>query len=1048
MQKNFAVYRSSAGSGKTFTLVKEYLKLVLSVSDYYKFKSILAITFTNKAADEMKQRVVSALKELCDDDNKNENKLLSSLNDELGLDKETISKRAEKILTAILHNYSDFSISTIDSFINKIIRSFANDLKIGFNFEVELNIDIILSNVVDMLINKAGSDENITKILIDFIETKADSEKSWSIENNLMEFSKNLFKEDTYYHIKNIKELSIDDFIKIKNILSSKTKEFETEIHKFGKSAIDLINSTNLDYKDFSNGEKGLPKYFDKLTKFDGDIDVLIPKSFAKAAIDDDKWYTAKTTTDIKSKIDSIKNELTIIYNQAQDFINKEKSDYVLFQLINQNIYELAVLNEIEKLVEDYKKQTNKIHISEFNKIISGIVLNEPAPFIFERIGTRYQHFLIDEFQDTSIMQWQNFLPLVENSLSTSNLNLIVGDGKQAIYRWRNGEVEQFSNLPNIFKPQSEVIAEKEIILKENFNLQVLDKNWRSKKEIIDFNNDFFTKSSELLENKYKSIYDDVSQKSKENNEGGYVSIDILESNTYNENTLNIILKSIYECIEDGYKYCDIAILCRNNNKASLIARTLLENNINVVSSESLLISSSPEVCFVVSFMKFVLNQKNNITKAEIIEFLNDKKIIKLDTDDYSKSFKTIVNSEFVEFINFFNKNNIDINILELLNLSIFDVTEKIIDTFGFNKIANTYLQFFLDLVHDYSIKFNNNISDFLNWWENEKNKKSVIIPESIDAVRVMTIHKSKGLQFPIVLLPFADWATNNLSDYTWLNIDKPDISKLNTVLISLNKKLEHTEFADVYKDEYNKTLLDELNVLYVAMTRPEERLYIFTTKKHDNSRYIADIFKKYLTAKGDFNESQSHYEYGIKIKNLNSNIKNNSEPIKLKSFIYNDWRNRVLLRKNAPETWSDESFDKQKLGILFHKAISKIESLDDIEIAVNSISSDIFLTEATKSKLIIDLNKLINSEDIKPYFEKGFLIKSEKEIIKNGKSYRPDRVLIKEDSTIVIDFKTGKEDDKHLQQINQYADLLAELGYSNIEKVLIYLEEIKVVKC
>ncbi|MFA6922807.1 MAG: 3'-5' exonuclease [Bacteroidales bacterium] len=764
------------------------------------------------------------------------------------------------------------------------------------------------------------------------------------------------------------------------------------------------------------------------------------------AAIDDGKFYINKIDGVTKKMIDEIKPELILIYENAQQLIEKEKSDYVLFSLINRNIYETALLNEIEKLVEEYKKQTNKIHISEFNKLISDIVINEPVPFIFERIGTKYHHFLIDEFQDTSVMQWQNFLPMIENSLANSDFNMVVGDGKQAIYRWRGGEVEQFGNLPEIYKPQSEIISEKENILKQNYTEQKLDVNRRSKNVIVKFNNDFFGVASEQLNAQYKKIYADVKQNTKENNEGGYVSVEFIDNVDYDELTLVKIIDVVEEAIKDGYELNDIAILCRSNVHAIKTAIFLLENDINVVSSESLLLCNSPDVCFIVSFMKFLVNNDNNIAKAEILQYLKSKNYINI---EYEEIFGNAAKLSVLQFTDLLGKNNFTLSLSGLSSFNLFDLAEKLIDTFKLNVNSNIYIQFFLDLVLEYNSKSNSILSDFLVWWDEEKGKKSLMIPEEINAVRIMTIHKAKGLQFPIVIIPFADWKTNKLADYIWLNIENKGIKNMNSVLVSLNKKLLHSEYSGVYEEEVNKTFLDELNVLYVAMTRPKERLHVFA-KEERKKENISGVIKKYFISKSDYIENKTLYEYGekaVKVSPSDKRKQSNGNMVKLNSFIYNSWQDKVLLRRNAPDLWNDKVFIKKQRGILIHEVLSKIFTVTDVELAVNLIHSEGLIKNTEKEKLKEEITVLLSNPEIKPYFEEGINVKSEREILKDGKTYRPDRIILKNNRAIVIDFKTGKEKEKHKQQIKEYACLLQDLGYEIEEGVLIYIDESKVVK-
>ncbi len=633
MDKNFTIYKSSAGSGKTFTLVKEYLALALSDESQSPraYRHILAITFTNKAAAEMKERVVKALKELSLDDYAalsgtaqtllKELKKHPKLNIRKQIDDETIRKRANNVLKEILHNYSDFAIGTIDSFVHRIVRSFAFDLKIPMSFELEMNDDELLNKAIDLLLTKVGTDESLTRALIEFTESKTDDEKSWHIENDLKYFAKNLLNEEGAVHIEKLRELSIDDFFKIKETIQTEIKKFEAAISKCGKEALKTISDSGIEHEKFAGGANGIGKYFTYLSEVRSDK--LEPSKTIQKNIDTDNWYAGKASASDKDSIDAIKQKLIDYYNEALVYIEKNLQEFILFRLINTTIYSVAVLNEIEKLLNEYKAQNNILHISEFNKLIAKIVLNEPTPFIYERIGEKYNNYLIDEFQDTSVLQFQNLLPLIDNSLANGHFTMLVGDGKQAIYRWRGGEVEQFSMLPEIFSHQDNpLILEREQALKRNHNPQVLNQNYRSKREIIEFNNSIFRTLSDKLNPRFKTIYDTLEQGFNPENRGGFVQVEFLdgEKEEFQNRNLECAHRIINELLQDGYQLKDIAILVRRNTDGSLVANYLSNFGIEVISSDSLLLSNSADVNFIYSLFKFLDNTADPIVQVELLE--------------------------------------------------------------------------------------------------------------------------------------------------------------------------------------------------------------------------------------------------------------------------------------------------------------------------------------------------------------------------------------------------------------------------------------------
>ncbi|MBL4653901.1 MAG: UvrD-helicase domain-containing protein, partial [Flavobacteriales bacterium] len=405
-EQNFTVYKSSAGSGKTFTLVKEYLKIALGSQQSDRYRGILAITFTNKAAKEMKERIIDSLTKCT---NNEAFDMLDILCEELNESESVLCERATKTLEHILHHYADFGISTIDKFVHKIVRTFAHDLKIPINFEVEMDGEQLISSAVDQLLEQVGSNQELTKVLIEFTEGKTDDEKSWHIENDIKDYAKNLLKEEGQLHIERLRNLKLKDFFKLRNSIHKKVKDAELNISTIGNEGIEIINSKEIEKTSFFGGG-AVPTYFKYLAEVK--IKNLEPTATLQKIIDGGKWFSGKCTPADRASIENIQDELTNLYHKSTKIIETSLSDLILYQSIEKNIYALALLNEIEEEINLIKQEQNILHISEFNKKIAKIVLNEPAPFIYERLGERYRNYLIDEFQDTSELQFQNLLPL------------------------------------------------------------------------------------------------------------------------------------------------------------------------------------------------------------------------------------------------------------------------------------------------------------------------------------------------------------------------------------------------------------------------------------------------------------------------------------------------------------------------------------------------------------------------------------------------------------------------------------------------------------
>ncbi|MCF8297276.1 MAG: UvrD-helicase domain-containing protein [Saprospiraceae bacterium] len=1043
---SFTVYKSSAGSGKTYTLVKEYLKLVINKPD--EFRHILAITFTNKAANEMKSRIVQYLKELSEPElNRNSTTiktLLPELVDVLNLQENIVSDRAKKTLELILHNYAEFAISTIDSFFHKIVRTFAFDLEIPLNFEVELDTEKLINQAVDILISRVGNDKDLTRALVDFTISKTENDKSWHIENDLQNHAKLLFSEDSETNIDKLKKLTVNDFIELKKKIYSYLKNYENLITTSAKEAILLINENNIPIDAFYYGKSGIGSYFLNLSN--GRFDKAKPNSNVSKTIDEDKWTGGKTDDSDRISIEKIKNVLIEKFNQIQEIIESGNEKYIIYSLLYKNIFPIAVLNEIEKIISEINAEENKVPISEFNKRISNVIIEESVPFIYERIGEKYHNFLIDEFQDTSVLQWQNLIPLIDNSLANNNFNMIVGDGKQAIYRWRSGDIEQFQKLPEInISNKNLILKERENSLKRHYETKKLDTNYRSKKEIVDFNNEFFDIISKKIPVPFNSIYDESSQLVNKNNKGGFIQIQFAnKSENLEEQNIEKIIEIIDNLLIDNFQLKDIAILCRSNKNASYIARNLITANFNVISSESLLLSSSPKVSFIIACIKFLLEPNEDVIKTEIINFLSQtKKIQKTEFESFILK-NSSTNKKQQLFIKKIEDNFNGFSFTRLKNLTIYEICEELIRIFNLNSDVDPYLQFFLDNALEFSIKNNSNISDFVDWWEESKNKLSIIVPEGLDAVNIMTIHKAKGLQFPAVIYPFASDKLKSTKSNLWTDFNDDELSELTTILLPTNKSLEETQFSELYTDERNKSLIDLINMLYVVMTRPTDRLYIIssTPSKTPDINSIPNALAYFLNSKELWEQNLENYEFGIK-QNFSSE-KIMSENYSLNSFISADWKTKILLSTQAPESWDIEDPSRnQEWGNLIHLVLSKIIDYSESENVLENLFQQGIIDKNEKSALTEKLKQIFSKAEIKVFFDKGLNIKNEIDILlPNGKTFRPDRVILEKEKAIIIDYKTGQALESHKNQLDKYADFLLEMGYSNIEKHLIYIDK------
>ena len=1047
---SFTVYKSSAGSGKTYTLVKEYLKLLIQDKSDNRYRHILAITFTNKAAAEMKERVLNALKEIgAEGDLKGTSFfLLQDIKSDLGYEEEAIRLKCSAVLTSMLHNYSDIGIGTIDKFVHKIVRTFAYDLQLPVNFAVELDAEFLLHSAIDKLMSRIGTDVELTKALIAFTERKADEEKSWNIENDLKLFSFDLLKEQNEVYLEQLKMLSLADFSSIQNHLSNVINSFEKHLAEIGDKALKVIKAENIDPADFAGGEgRGIGKFFTYLSE--KRTEKYQPSATLLSNIANDKWLAAKPSNHGKSAIPACKSVLRSLFFDAQKHIDSGLKQYLLYVELSRNIYAVSILNELEKNIQEIKRENNLVHISEFGKRIAAIVVNEPVPFIYERIGERYKNYLIDEFQDTSSVQWQNFLPLIENSLATNEFNMIVGDGKQAIYRWRGGEVEQFTKLPEVYaKHKNELLLQREYALKRNFVEKQLEFNRRSKREIVEFNNSFFesiTQSHEFPE-LLKPIYENLKQKFNESNQGGAVSFHFFISDDagldQSQQAKQEVLKAIHNLLKNGYRLADIALLTRKNREAVEISKFLLESGINVVSKESLLLTNSPSVSFILNCLRYLNDSDDLVSRAAMMEFLLARA---------NASESKDLNQYFAEPNSMFSwiKDNYNLwDDMLLRNLSLYELAEELLRIFNLTNEADPYLVFLLDAIHQYSSKNNNSRADFLEWWERKKHSLSIQIPDGINAVNVLTIHKSKGLEFPVVIIPYANWTSSVNNESIWVELNDETVPGLKSALLPLSARLMDTDFAKVYEDEKAKQTVDDLNLLYVAFTRAVDALHVFSDLPSKKAG-MANYYVNYLKQIGEWKENELHYHFG------NSNTiagqivsKPKQDLMQLDEVLSTNWRAAIRLSQPSNQVWNLEEMESDtNYGNLVHTALSGINSVSDIESSLNKMMDLGLVNPSTKVELELKLQSLFKVPEIAAFFQKQYPSKAEAELIlPDGKTYRPDRVVFYPEKTVVLDFKTGVESAQHRTQIRNYAGILDKMGYSAIECYLIYTSAEKIV--
>ncbi|MCG9973177.1 UvrD-helicase domain-containing protein [Christiangramia crocea] len=1034
MENFFNIYNASAGSGKTFTLVKEYLSLLFTSPKKDRYKNILAITFTNKAVGEMKKRIIQSLAEFSSAEADLENNaLLSEISRNTGLSKGEIIRKSSEILKSIIHNYAAFEISTIDGFTHRVLRTFARDLGIHMNFEVELDAEQVLMEAVDSLISRAGSEENLTRILVDFTLTKTDDDKSWDISRDLFNISKLLINENHQKAIQVLKSKSLEDFEKFSKKLSSDIKITEKNLKSSAIYFFELIEKNGVEESDFTRGS--IPAHFRKLQTGNGSVN--FSTKWAEN-IENLPLYPKKVSESTKAAIDSLQPEIAEIF-----LTTKQAYFHIEFLTeIKKNLVQLSLLNEINREVEEIKKERNLVLISEFNPRISEQVKDQPAPFIYERLGERYRHYFIDEFQDTSVMQWQNLIPLIDHNLSgTENSSglTIVGDAKQSIYRWRGGRAEQLIELCN----------EKVKPFQTDPKVVNLPDNFRSGSEIVNFNNGFFNyAASQLTFPDYSELFK-ASYQNPKKGDFGYVNLSFLEAKN-REEEFEIYPEKILEIINSldkkGFNRRDICILTRRRSEGVAIAQYLSENDISVISSETLLLSQSPEVNFIIDLLYFSLNPKDDHLKLNIYDYLADKYLKEEET--YDVLINSLPNNGADSF-NWISEHGIEFEMDRLKKLSLYESAEYIIRSFNLVHDSNAYVQFFLDFVFETTQKTSNGLNEFLEKWEQKKAKLSIVVPDADDAVKIMTIHKSKGLEFPVVIYPFANSDLQDTrNDHLWLETYDENIP---IAYVSASQKMLNwnENSASKYSDLIYKNELDTLNVLYVACTRASQQLYILSNfhEKQKSTPNISDILIDYLRTVGKWNGELS-YEFGDDSKVFISEPSQNSGRSPQKYYSSSTQNSAVRIVTRSGSLWDSSQQEAMEKGEIAHEILARINKSTDLEDAVNWAINNGMITEASKQEIIGLISEIVNHPKLEKFYGPEAKNFNEKELITtNGERLRPDRINFENKNVSIIDYKTGGLVEKHTKQISAYAMALKDMGYKVESCLLVYTSKPIVIK-
>lgn len=1057
MSKSFHIYRSGAGSGKTFTLARSFLLLALGRPNA--FRNILGVTFTNKATEEMKSRIISILKVIASDES---HPMEGYLMEKLGITLPLLKHRAKDTLSDILHQYGRFSIVTIDSFFHKVIRSFAREMGLQGTFTIDLDIDKALDMVIDQMMLEIGEPEQklLRKWLTDFAEQKVEEGKSWDFREDVKSLSKEILKDEFKEHAEEVLKLSGDKqfFTQMRKELNTERFSFEKMVVRMCREVINYLENTGLSVSDFSRGASGPLGLFFKLEKLDIDI------SDARRAARNDlsKWLTKANQKDARL-VEALESFILPKYEALIDFVDQKMLHYNSVLEVQRYFFTFGILSQVNKYVQKYRDENDVMLIADLPDFLNQIINDSDTPYIYEKVGSTYSHYLIDEFQDTSAFQWENFKPLVKNTADGGEFSMVVGDVKQSIYRFRGGDWELLQHRLPADIGEHHVFTDS------------LSVNWRSDPNIVRFNNAFFESASKnaseyftsqseqigdegirlevskLVRNVF-STFDDVAQNLPGDKTEGtgavrieFIADEDLEEESWAEEAIARTIAQVEVLQHKGYELRDMAILTRYTGEGKRIADAFIayrnspaadpDLRYEVVSSEALYLTSSHLVRFLVSLIKWLNDENNTIVLTEWLYEYN-RYIIKSERDESEvftsvSDWKSQVPEAFVKQREF------------LKSLPLYELVEHLVRLFDLNKLPEefTYLQGFQDAVLDYAKNERGDIPSFLEWWEEVRKDRAIQISDDNNAIKILTIHKAKGLEFPVVILPFLSWSFDHDSvkdNILWCNgagTAKP-FNALPVIPLKYVANLANTYWAADYYQERLKAYLDNLNLLYVAFTRPVDVLIGFGNKpkKPQELKYAYDLVYNQLSGLPGFDESKGIYQNEGIAPAKNRHV--GTVEYGLQHYQASSWRSKVSVQIKGSAALNEAVFvEATQHGTRIHDMLSKIKYKTDLERFADVPER-------------VELTRVVEAPEVCDWFDESWEVATEVPILLPGGDFkRIDRINRKAQETVVIDFKTGAKRKKDEHQVREYVRLLQEMNYPQVHGYLVYLSDLSVTK-
>lgn len=1111
MEEHLTVYRASAGSGKTFTLAVEYISLL--VKDPENYQHILAVTFTNKATQEMKMRILSQLYGIANSLQSSQ-QYFNKVKEKTNMPDAVIRNNARAALTLLIHRYNNFRILTIDAFFQQVLRNLAHELGQTANLRVDLNNEEITEKAVDQMIESLEKGQPVLQWISTYINNSIEDDNGWNIIGKIKTFGTNIFKDFYKAHEANLKEQlsNADDFKVYETTLRKRRNDIRKTFNSKARSILNEIKNANLDIP--SNYRSGLYKY---LT--DSAIAPLTNKTLKagvlKANESPQNWTSSKCAKADKQQIQALAAEvLSAQLSELIAYNNDNWNEFQSIQLTLSHLSELRLLHAIADAVDNLTKDTNRFMLSNTQALLKELIADSDTPFIFERIGARLKHVMIDEFQDTSTIQWQNFQVLLANCMAQElSQNLIVGDIKQSVYRWRQGDWGILNNIEKSFAHQK-------------IRLETLDYNYRSEKRIIDFNNAFW---EQCVANTAKEVaqddaekaeivqkaYEDVAQKTHKTTENGFVKISLYPNKSMKEAVLEELIETIKELFNNGYggkNQSKIAILVRSKSNIQDIVNALLQsfgNEINIVSDEAFRLDASLSVNIIVSAMHLLTHPDDVLTRGKLVKLYNQE-VLK----------KPLTDTDLLVSIN--ESNNIDTKNIDkkerrklateqqmaklnsqlppeyvanrdlLLGLPIVDLVDKLFMLFGLDQLEgqSSYICTLYDTLNDFLKDHTADIDDFINEWENSLSSKTIQSDE-IEGIRIMTIHKSKGLEFDNVIIPFCSWEMEKKGTLWCETKNKPaPYNKLPLLPIDFSRdKLIGTVFEDDYKEEHFQNIVDNLNLLYVAFTRASKNLFVFGLRQGKttldniakgtppgNRSYAIELALRQVSEQlqgsslsfPDDTGSEIHFEYGTLAPETHEKehaaadnpflIKPDKHIVSIATYpqaaTFKQSNKSIEFVKGEDVDPSDRT-RYIKIGNVLHQLFSTIYTTADIPTRLNELEQQgiIYNDEITSAQLRTRIEDAITNPQVQEWFSKRWQLYNECTILEYNKDtnemeeHRPDRVMTDGKEFVVVDFKFGKEREEYKKQVQQYMEILIRMGHKKVSGYLWYVVKNNVVE-